>query len=80
MRPFVIPVTIMGPRLGKGSRYEALIDLGCTWCLISQAVATDLGTRVKALAKHVRFEQVLYWTELVRLDMAQHWEMIQTSG
>lgn len=33
--PFLIPVTITAPQLDQEGRYKALIDSGCTWCLIS---------------------------------------------
>lgn len=66
---------------------RALIDTGCTKFLISQVVAAKLGVQVRELPKPMRFKQGdgfllgavpdTHVTELVRLELGQHWEVIQ---
>lgn len=46
IQPFVIPVTIRRPHTGNGAHYRALIDSGCTWCLINKKVVSELGIRI----------------------------------
>lgn len=53
IHPFIIPVTIVGSHLGRCGTYGALINSRCTWCLVSQAVATALGLQVGEMAKPV---------------------------
>lgn len=58
VQPFIIPVTIRRPHTGNGVRYGALIDSGCTQCLINQKVVRELGIGECRMAKPIRFEQV----------------------
>lgn len=58
IRPFIIPVTLKKPDGDRGGVYGALIDSGCTRCLINHRVVIDLGLRVVRLHKPIRFEQV----------------------
>lgn len=72
--------------MGQRGRYGVLIDLGCTWCLISQVVIANLGIWMKDMPRPVRFEQVdgsllgvapaTHVAEPVSLEMGQHWEVI----
>ncbi|KAK9395616.1 RTL1: Retrotransposon-like 1 [Crotalus adamanteus] len=56
--PFAIPITLTSPLTGRSSEYHALIDTGCTCCLISRDVVQTVGIRVTQLASPIRFEQV----------------------
>ncbi|KAK9395784.1 RTL1: Retrotransposon-like 1 [Crotalus adamanteus] len=56
--PFAIPITLTSPLMGRSSEYHALIDTGCTRCLISREVVQTVGIRVTRLASPIRFEQV----------------------
>lgn len=58
IHPFIIPVTITGPQSGRPGEYGALIDSGCTRCLISQVVAAELGIQVREMPKPMKFKQV----------------------
>lgn len=87
VRPFVIPVVIQNTRSGVGDEQSALIDSGCTQCLIRQSVVDNLAIWVRTLQTPIRFEQMdgsilggvpaTHVTELVRLEIGEHWEYIR---
>lgn len=56
--PFAIPSTLTSPQTGHRGEYKALIDSGCTRCLISKDVVANVGIRVRRLTNPIRFEQV----------------------
>lgn len=58
VRPFIIPVVIRNTHMGEGSNQGALIDSGCTRCLIQRSVVTALAIRVVALRTPIQFEQM----------------------
>lgn len=84
--PFMIPVCLTAPERKADGVFEALIDSGCTQCLISLSVINELEVRTQWLAKPLWFEQVdrslmggapaTHITEPIRLEMTMHWEMI----
>ncbi|XP_060542340.1 uncharacterized protein LOC132710346 isoform X1 [Pantherophis guttatus] len=85
--PFVIPVVLRNPRCPTGLQYGALIDTGCTRCLIRKAVVDALGLRVRRLRVPVRFEQMdstllggapaTHVTEMMSLEIGGHQETIR---
>ncbi|KAK9395714.1 hypothetical protein NXF25_019075 [Crotalus adamanteus] len=85
--PFAIPISLTSPMTGHIGEFQALIGLGCTRCLVSRGVVKKLGIKVYRLAHPIRFEQVdgsllggvpaTVVTELVMLDMNDHWEMLR---
>lgn len=58
IRPFIILVTVTDPQSGWCRKYGALIDTGCTMCLISQAMAIELKLLVREFLKPMMFDQV----------------------
>lgn len=58
VKPFVIPVVIRNTHTGVGSNQGALIDSGCTQCLIHRSVVDELAIWVVALRTPIRFEQM----------------------
>ncbi|XP_039191766.1 UDP-GlcNAc:betaGal beta-1,3-N-acetylglucosaminyltransferase-like protein 1 isoform X1 [Crotalus tigris] len=85
--PFTIPVTLTSPNTGEARSFQALLDTGCTRCLINRGVAQQMGIRVTRLKSPIRFEQVdgsllggaptTLVTEPVRMDVGGHWEVIR---
>ncbi|KAK9395807.1 RTL1: Retrotransposon-like 1 [Crotalus adamanteus] len=85
--PFAIPISLTSPTTGQTGEYQALIDSGCTQCLVSKGVVKKVGIRVHRLARPIHFEQVdgsllgeapaTLVTEPVRLDMGEHWEVLR---
>ncbi|KAK9401689.1 hypothetical protein NXF25_010045 [Crotalus adamanteus] len=85
--PFNIPVTLTSPVTGEAKSFQALVDTGCTRCLISKEVASQMHIRVTRLKSPIRFEQVdgsvlggaptTLVTEPVRMEVAAHWEMLR---
>lgn len=84
IRPLVIPIVLTGLPTGHHGEYRALLDSVCTRCLITKAVVTEVGIRVKQMASPVWFEQVdgsllgrgapdTLITEPVQLEMGAHW-------
>lgn len=55
IKPFVIQVVVEVQRCRKCT---ALIDSGCTRCLMSEAVATSLGVGLQKTARPISFEQI----------------------
>lgn len=51
-------VDIMASCSGARGVVKALIDSGCTRCLISQVTVQKLGLQVRKLRKPMKFEQV----------------------
>lgn len=86
IRPFVIQITLQNPHTTIGVRQGALIDSGCTRCLMCKSVAVELGLRVLTVKIPIKFEQMDGSTlgetpatqvlELVRLEIGEHWEHI----
>ncbi|KAG8147118.1 hypothetical protein E2320_022583, partial [Naja naja] len=73
IHPFVISVVLTNMRINQQLKLGALIDSGCTRCLITQAVVhkfeqVDGSILVGTPATHR--------TEMVRMDMGHHWEKI----
>lgn len=56
VKPFVISVAIR--MTAKRCECKALVDSGCTRCLMSAAMANKLGIRMKQLTNPIRFEQM----------------------
>lgn len=87
MRPFVIPVTVQNLRTFLGVKQGALIDSGCTRCLICRAVIEELGVCMVKLKKPIKFKQMdsstlggapaTHITEPVRLEIGEHQEDIR---
>ncbi|KAK9400308.1 hypothetical protein NXF25_013327 [Crotalus adamanteus] len=85
--PFTIPITLTSPVTGESGSFQALIDTGCTRCLISREVARQMHMRVTRLKAPIRFEQVdgsllggaptTLVTEPVRMEIDAHWEVIR---
>ncbi|XP_060545015.1 retrotransposon-derived protein PEG10 isoform X5 [Pantherophis guttatus] len=77
----------MAPKTGTQGTFQALIDSGCTRCLINLPTVLKLGIRVKKLNHPIQFEQVdgslveetyaTHLTEPVKLELADHWETIR---
>lgn len=87
IHPFVIPVTVRNLRTSLAVCHGALIDSGCTCCLICRAIVNRLGLGPVSLRTPIRFEQmdgsllggapVTQVTETVRLEIGEHRESIQ---
>lgn len=87
IHPFTVPIVLVTPHSGRRGKYEALLDTGCTQCLISEVVARNAGIRVRPLRKPVWFEQVdgsllggapaTCITEPVWMELGDHWEIIR---
>ncbi|XP_039215403.1 uncharacterized protein LOC120315311 [Crotalus tigris] len=87
IRPFVLPIVLTSPATGVRRACQALIDTGCTRCLISRKVAVESGFRIYKLTQPIRFEQVdgsllggvpaTHVTERVRMDLGEHWEVLR---
>ncbi|XP_039213407.1 uncharacterized protein LOC120314410 [Crotalus tigris] len=85
--PFILPIVLTSPHSGEQWECKALIDTGCTRCLISRELALEHGIHLHRLAQPVRFEQVdgsllggapaTHITEAIRLELGAHWETIQ---
>ncbi|KAK9400665.1 hypothetical protein NXF25_011379 [Crotalus adamanteus] len=85
--PFTIPVTLTSPITGEARSFQALLDTGCTRCLINREVVQQMGIRVARLKSPIRFEQVdgsllggaptTLVTEPIRMDVGGHWEVIR---
>ncbi|KAK9397281.1 hypothetical protein NXF25_020642 [Crotalus adamanteus] len=85
--PFTIPITLTSPVTGESMPLSALLDTGCTRCLISKGVVQQMRIRVARLKSPIRFEQVdgsllggvptTLVTEPVRMDIGGHWELIR---
>ncbi|KAK9412177.1 hypothetical protein NXF25_003352 [Crotalus adamanteus] len=85
--PFTIPVTLTSPVTSESMPFQALLDTGCTRCLISKGVVQQMRIRVTRLKSPIRFEQVdgsllggaptTLVTEPVRMDVGGHWEVIR---
>ncbi|XP_039178262.1 uncharacterized protein LOC120298525 [Crotalus tigris] len=85
--PFVLPIILTSPVTGAKKACQALIDTGCTRCLMSRKVAVDSGFRIYPLPQPIRFEQVdgsllggvpaTHVTEQVRMDLGDHWEVLR---
>lgn len=84
IKPFVIPVVVEAHRHQKCT---ALIDSGCTRCLMSTAVTTSLGVGLQKLSRPIRFEQMdssllggqpaTHVMERVVLEIGTHREVLQ---
>ncbi|KAK9401814.1 hypothetical protein NXF25_010170 [Crotalus adamanteus] len=87
IRPFVLPIVLTSPVTGVQRACQALIDTGCTRCLISRKVAVESGFRIYKLTQPIGFEQVdgsllggvpaTHVTERVRMDLGEHWEVLR---
>lgn len=87
VQPFVIPVVLRNPHTGVSSTQGALIDSGCTRCLIRCFIANELGVQVLQLATPIRFEQIdglvmggapaTQVTELIKVEIGEHWEHLR---
>lgn len=87
IHPFTIPIVLVSPHSGCRGEYDALIDTGCTQCLISEVVVKKVGIRVRPLRKPVWFKQVdgsllggvpaTFITEPVQMELGEHWEVIR---
>ncbi|KAK9408175.1 hypothetical protein NXF25_006949 [Crotalus adamanteus] len=85
--PFTIPITLTSPVTGESKPFQALLDTGCTRCLISKGVVQQMQIRVARLKSPIRFEQVdgsllggaptTLVTEPIRMDIGGHWETIR---
>ncbi|KAK9406808.1 hypothetical protein NXF25_005582 [Crotalus adamanteus] len=85
--PFTIPITLTSPVTRESGSFQALLDTGCTRCLISKEVVRQMSIRVTRLKSPIRFEQVdgsllggapTNWvTEPVRMEIGIHWEVIR---
>lgn len=72
--------------MGKTVQQGALIDTGCTRCLMKQSLAEILGPCIMYLQTPITFKQMndsvlggqpsIRVTELVHLEIGQHWELI----
>lgn len=56
--PFVIPMTLKHLRMGKEVHQGALIDTGCTHCLLQRSIVDNMGLHVVQLRKPIVFEQM----------------------
>lgn len=70
------------PKTGAQGEEEVVINIGCTWCLISLSLCQMLGIQTKPLASPINFEQLnesliggAPATEPVQLEMCHHWEL-----
>lgn len=85
--PFIIPVTIRHPGTGKEGDLGALIDSGCTQCLIRHLIVEALGVRIVNLKKPITFKQMdgstlgsspaTHVIEPIHLKIREHWEHIR---
>lgn len=57
--PFAIQSRLVVPKTGVQEEVEAIIDRGCTHCLISLPTVLRLEIRTKPLTHPIRFEQVV---------------------
>lgn len=57
IKPFLIPVAL-NPRTSRKSDQGALIDSGCTRCLLRCSIAEELGLRMVKMRKSIVFEQM----------------------
>lgn len=49
IHPFILPITITSTYSGHRRQYNALLDTGCTRCLISEHIVRQTGIRVRPL-------------------------------
>lgn len=87
IRPFIIQVTLKHPQTGKADNQEALIDTGCTHCLLWRSISDSLGVHIVKLRVPIVFEQMdgstlggqtaTHFTKLVRLKIGEHWERVR---
>lgn len=83
--PFTIPAKIMAPKSRIQGNVEALIDSGCTSCLISLQTVLKLGIRVNPLTYKISASHksliggapTTLLTEPVMLEIGRHWEIIR---
>ncbi|KAK9391826.1 hypothetical protein NXF25_017413 [Crotalus adamanteus] len=85
--PFTIPICLTNCNSKHHITCQALIDSGCTRCLINRRVVDALGLRLVKLSRPISFEQVdgsllggepaSYVTELVSLEMQEHRELLR---
>lgn len=84
VKPFAAKVDIVASRSGARGVVKALINSGCTRCLISQPTVRNLGLRVRKLKQPMKFEHVdgtlvgglaaSHLTEPVQLKLGDHQE------
>lgn len=87
IHPFTIPVGLEHPHTGKQCRKQALIDTGCTRCLIKWAVVEELGLWEVKLHNPISFEQmdgsilsgrpITHVTQPLWLTVGNHRELIR---
>uniref|UniRef100_A0A2D4IEP7 Peptidase A2 domain-containing protein n=1 Tax=Micrurus lemniscatus lemniscatus TaxID=129467 RepID=A0A2D4IEP7_MICLE len=85
--PFLIPVVLGNQQNGMRGRYGALVDTGCTRCLINQLVVDELKLSVEFMKQPMKFEQVdgsllggkpsFTMTVPVKLEIGVHWEILR---
>lgn len=83
---FIIPVALQNIHTSVTVHQGALIDLGCTHCLIHMAVVDSLGIHTLNLGTPIWFEQidgsmlggtpVTHVIELIQLEIGEHREDI----
>ncbi|KAG8124227.1 hypothetical protein E2320_019517 [Naja naja] len=57
IHPFILPISLWNKRTEQGIKVGALIDSGCTRCLITQGVVDKLNLKVIKLGFPIKFEQ-----------------------
>lgn len=58
IHPFVIPVVVWNVRTSATVEQGALIDSGCTHCLIRRTVVDSIGFHLVKLKSPIKFEQM----------------------
>lgn len=79
IQPFLVSVVLMARRRQE---CKALIDSGCTRCLMSTAVADSLGVKIRKMLRPLSFEQMdgsllggqpaTHITERITLEIGPH--------
>uniref|UniRef100_A0A2H6N3G1 Uncharacterized protein n=1 Tax=Micrurus carvalhoi TaxID=3147026 RepID=A0A2H6N3G1_9SAUR len=82
IQPFILPVTLWKKRTEQGIKVGALIDSGCTRCLVTKAVVDKIGLNLIKLKVPIKFEQVdgsilggipaTHRTEYIKMVMGEH--------